>query len=80
MNPAAANGGTSNLAPILRVGLVVTGLALGALAVVGHGVAGDLNLAYFGQPKAPMSALDVAPMVLAVYCVLAGARGRWRIV
>ena len=80
MNRAARSGGTSTLGLMARVGLVVAGLAIGAFLVVGYGVAVDLNQAYFNRPDASVSAIEVAAMVLAVYCVLAGLRGRWRIV
>jgi hypothetical protein len=78
MNPATDRG-SKNLPVLVRVALVVAGLALGAFIAVGYIVAADLNQAYFGSRGVSVAAIDMAAAILALYCVLAGARGRWRI-
>ena len=64
--------------PLWRLVAGAIAFAIGAFDLVGYQVARSINLNYFKDPSVPISALDIAGILVGLYLLLIAISGRWR--
>jgi hypothetical protein len=64
---------------LLRLAAGVSALAIAAYQIVGFRVARSINLNYFKDPTVPISAIDIAMLLVGLYLLLVAISGRWQI-
>lgn len=79
MNATTTDHAIKRLPLLARLALVLAALVIGGLIAIGNSVVAVINTAYFGRPSASLGALDWVAAAVAIYCVLAALRGRWRL-
>jgi hypothetical protein len=64
--------------PLWRWVAALTAIAIGTYEIVGYKVARSINLNYFNDPRVPVSALDIAGILIGLYLLAVAVFGHWR--